>query len=708
MKTTLCFILTLFTFTMLIFVPNSFAQDASPEYVVRVIYFLPNDRQPKPDIDKMLDTQVKEAQRFFADQLEVHGFERKTFRIETDDVGNAIVHHVNGRHDDAYYQNPSVGGSQSAANEIAEQFDMSKNIYYIALDSSSIFLDGGGITGWAYGNSVSGVAFVTAFEKVPTIHELGHAFGLQHDYRSDFKAKRAYTSDFHGFMTTTFCAAEWLDAHRYFNALQTHVNNNTEIQFHPPELIESPTKIRLRFTLTDADGLHQVQLFYPQWFLPEEYNHLASKNEATLAACQKLSSNHDTVEFVTRDLVGPNNLTSKSIRIWLEVMDIHGNFTSHPFDIDMTQLLSPHNVVSIPDPNLASVIREELSLASEDPITNLNIFRLSKLVAVGRQITNLTGLEHAIHLRELNLLGNQIEDVTPLSQLTYLTNLSIGSNKIRDITPLETLKHLRSLSLGNNSLSDIKVISAFKSLEALGIGSNPISNISPVWELTQLRYLSLRFLKIRNLSPLTNFTELTELQVDSTEISDITPLSGLANLRSLNLRTNQISDVSPLSELVNLRELYLEGNRIKDRKPLLELLQKNPDVKIYLKWGGKPLPVTLSHFRAELTNTGVVLKWVTESEVNNAGFYIYRSETRDGAFKVVNPTMIQGAGTTSERNTYTWKDTTAKPNVAYYYRIEDLSHAGVRKQLATVRMRGLVSASGKLTTKWADLKMLEE
>ena len=60
--------------------------------------------------------------------------------------------------------------------------------------------------------------------------------------------------------------------------------------------------------------------------------------------------------------------------------------------------------------------------------------------------------------------------------------------------------------------------------------------------------------------------------------------------------------------------------------------------------------------------------------------------------------MIQGAGTTSERNTYTWKDTTAKPNIVYYYRIEDISHVGERKQLATVRMRGLVSASGKLTT----------
>ncbi|MYB92883.1 hypothetical protein F4054_23400 [Candidatus Poribacteria bacterium] len=152
----------------------------------------------------------------------------------------------------------------------------------------------------------------------------------------------------------------------------------------------------------------------------------------------------------------------------------------------------------------------------------------------------------------------------------------------------------------------------------------------------------------------------------------------------------------------------LEGNPIKNRNPLFDLLEKNPEVEIYLKWGGTALPVTLSFFRAEFIKTSVVIKWITESEIDNAGFYIYRSETRDGHFKVVNPHLIRGAGTTSERNTYTWNDATAKPNVTYYYRIEDVSHAGDRKQLATVRMRGNISVSAaKFTTTWADLKAHE-
>ena len=40
---------------------------------------------------------------------------------------------------------------------------------------------------------------------------------------------------------------------------------------------------------------------------------------------------------------------------------------------------------------------------------------------------------------------------------------------------------------------------------------------------------------------------------------------------------------------------------------------------------GTPLPVSLSHFRAELTDAGVVLRWVTESELDNAGF-LYPTE----------------------------------------------------------------------------------
>ena len=122
---------------------------------------------------------------------------------------------------------------------------------------------------------------------------------------------------------------------------------------------------------------------------------------------------------------------------------------------------------------------------------------------------------------------------------------------------------------------------------------------------------------------------------------------------------------------------------------------------------GGALPVSLSSFRPERDKaTGeVVVRWVTQSELNNAGFNILRSETKNGEFTVVNVKgIVPGHGTTSERHVYTWTDTTAKPNVVYYYQIEDVSLDGERTTLATTHLRGNVNAAGKLTTTWGDLK----
>ena len=108
---------------------------------------------------------MKDIKQFYADQMEAHGFGKKTFRIETDDAGNVVVHHVNGKSDDAYYQNPATG-SWIVWNEIEEQFDTSKNIYFLVLESSRPYLDGttdeGGILGRGSGSSLNGKAIIPA------------------------------------------------------------------------------------------------------------------------------------------------------------------------------------------------------------------------------------------------------------------------------------------------------------------------------------------------------------------------------------------------------------------------------------------------------------------------------------------------------------------------------------------------------------------
>ena len=122
---------------------------------------------------------------------------------------------------------------------------------------------------------------------------------------------------------------------------------------------------------------------------------------------------------------------------------------------------------------------------------------------------------------------------------------------------------------------------------------------------------------------------------------------------------------------------------------------------------GGALPVELSKFGAKrdpLTGQSIIT-WETQSELNNAGFFIKRSQQKDGKFEIVNPTMIAGAGTTAEKQSYTYTDATADPNIVYYYQIEDVSLDGNRQTLTRAhRLKGHVGAAGKATTTWGELK----
>ena len=120
---------------------------------------------------------------------------------------------------------------------------------------------------------------------------------------------------------------------------------------------------------------------------------------------------------------------------------------------------------------------------------------------------------------------------------------------------------------------------------------------------------------------------------------------------------------------------------------------------------GGALPVELSSFTLTRTESGaVVVTWTTESEVDNAGFNLRRSLKRDSGYTLLNPALIAGAGTTGERQTYTFIDTSAKPGVEHYYQIEEVSFGGKRETLMTRRLRGPVSPAHRALTTFGEVK----
>ena len=174
----------------------------------------------------------------------------------------------------------------------------------------------------------------------------------------------------------------------------------------------------------------------------------------------------------------------------------------------------------MPDPILRKVVRQQLEIATDTPLTKVNILQLVSLDTAKLQITekisDLTGLEYAVNLEFLLLPQNRIQDIRPIANLTKLTFLDLGGNAISDISPLAELVRL----------------------EVLGLWSNQIVDVSPLAGLVNLKDLALQ----------------------DNQIADVSSLVALTSLTELNVRNNVIVDLSPLTELTNIEVLDSEGN----------------------------------------------------------------------------------------------------------------------------------------------------
>jgi len=227
-------------------------------------------------------------------------------------------------------------------------------------------------------------------------------------------------------------------------------------------------------------------------------------------------------------------------------------------------------VVNFPDTNLEATIREKLNKPTGS-IYKTELLTIQDLQADGKDIVDLSGLEHCGNLQVLNLENNQIVDVGPLASLNELRYLNLGKNKVTSINPLANLFKLEELILNENGIVDISPLSGLSNLQSLQLKQNQIIDISPLSGLVELEYLFLYSNKIAQINALSSLTNLIWLDLMNNEISDISPLTGLSNLKYLFLNVNQISNISPLGGLTDMRILYADINQISDISALSTL-----------------------------------------------------------------------------------------------------------------------------------------
>jgi len=99
-----------------------------------------------------------------------------------------------------------------------------------------------------------------------------------------------------------------------------------------------------------------------------------------------------------------------------------------------------------------------------------------------------------------------------------------------------------------------------------------------------------------------------------------------------------------------------------------------PEVETPLEF---PTVITLVYFTARGNVDAVTLAWETATEIDNAGFNLYRASTVEGPYSKINPSLIPAEGDVVSGASYTYIDTNIVKGNPYYYKLEDVDFNGI-------------------------------
>ncbi len=86
--------------------------------------------------------------------------------------------------------------------------------------------------------------------------------------------------------------------------------------------------------------------------------------------------------------------------------------------------------------------------------------------------------------------------------------------------------------------------------------------------------------------------------------------------------------------------------------------------------------VELSSFSAQPSRGGVSLRWETAQEVDNSGFHLLRSATKNGDYRRITKTVIPSDGSLWEGAAYSYEDREAASGKTWFYKLEDIDYSG--------------------------------
>jgi len=87
--------------------------------------------------------------------------------------------------------------------------------------------------------------------------------------------------------------------------------------------------------------------------------------------------------------------------------------------------------------------------------------------------------------------------------------------------------------------------------------------------------------------------------------------------------------------------------------------------------------VNLTDFVARPVDGSIQITWKTVSEIDNAGFHLWRSDAQDGGYSKITAALIPAEGGPTWGAEYEYKDIDVKPGRTYYYKLEDIDDQGL-------------------------------
>ncbi len=331
--------------------------DSSQTRTVQLIYFIPNDRTFDSDVVDTIKARIPRIQTFFRDQMQAHGHGNKTFQFETDDQGDPVVHRVDAPNSDSsYLRSYRMVGVGNVLRDLRPTFDSGNSILFIVADHSTYDnLGWGNVAGFGgRSGKNSGYALLPPnFIVATAAHELGHAFGLQHDFNDDANIM-SYGP---GWNRLSACSAGFLAVHPYFDADVPIEEQQTWDLLAPTVQLVSPlrypagsTSLSLQFRVTASGdrGLQQA-LF----FLRSRAPHPAAGSHE-VKGCHDLQGVQDTVVVFQHDGVipsaGSGSLSESPAHfVSVQALDSEGNANSGPYRDSHFVLAedSPHHLATL-------------------------------------------------------------------------------------------------------------------------------------------------------------------------------------------------------------------------------------------------------------------------------------------------------------------------------------------------------------------------